>query len=386
MLQLINYFLKQGYKITFASAASKSLYSESLQAIGVQEEDIQLNSSSFDFFIKQLQPDMVLFDRFMTEEHYGWRVAECCPNALRILDTEDLHFLRKARAVAVKKNTTFDMQDVLSLALTKREIASIYRCDLSLVISKSEIELLSSLFRIDASITCYVPFMSTADLAPHSFLPFNQRDHFVSIGNFLHEPNWDATLVLKQSIWPLIRRELPKAQLHIYGAYASDKVQQLHNEKNGFIVKGRAKAVDDLFHISRVLLCPLRFGAGLKTKLLMAMETGLPSVTTTIGAEGMHSDYPWPGAVENDYAAFAEAAVALYSDERLYQKAQTRGEVIIKNLFAADRIEQNLTMRLSEIEQTLTTHRKLNFIGQLIQHQTLQSTKYFSKWIEAKNK
>ena len=66
MLQLINYFLKQGYKITFASAASKSLHSESLQAIGVQEEDIQLNSSSFDFFIKQFFNNFVI--RFYQKE------------------------------------------------------------------------------------------------------------------------------------------------------------------------------------------------------------------------------------------------------------------------------------------------------------------------------
>ena len=45
----------------------------------------------------------MLFDRFMMEEQFGWRVAENCPNALRILDTEDLHFLRKTRHQQLKK-------------------------------------------------------------------------------------------------------------------------------------------------------------------------------------------------------------------------------------------------------------------------------------------
>jgi hypothetical protein len=65
--------------------------------------EIALNSSSFDVFVKQLQPSIVLFDRFMIEEQFGWRVAENCPNAVRILDTEDLHCLRLARQKAYKE-------------------------------------------------------------------------------------------------------------------------------------------------------------------------------------------------------------------------------------------------------------------------------------------
>jgi hypothetical protein len=76
-----------------------------LKTVSAQNEiSIELNSSSFDDFIGELKPDVVLFDRFMVEEQYGWRVAENCPNAIRILDTEDLHFLRNARHLVIKEN------------------------------------------------------------------------------------------------------------------------------------------------------------------------------------------------------------------------------------------------------------------------------------------
>ena len=104
MLQLIEQFQKQDYDITFASAAKTSDNSFDLKAINVETKAILLNDASFDTFISELDPNIVVFDRFMTEEQFGWRVAEQCPDALRILDTEDFHGLRMAREQAVKQN------------------------------------------------------------------------------------------------------------------------------------------------------------------------------------------------------------------------------------------------------------------------------------------
>jgi len=97
MIELIEVFKTQKFQITFASPATQGVYAVNLEAIGVNQVVIELNNKSFDNFIKDLQPDIVLFDRFMMEEQFGWRVAENCPDAFRILDTEDLHCLRKAR-------------------------------------------------------------------------------------------------------------------------------------------------------------------------------------------------------------------------------------------------------------------------------------------------
>ena len=81
MMQLISFFKKRDYEITFVSSSSKSDNAVDLEAIGIRSSSIQLNNSSFDTFIKELQPDLVLFDRFMIEEQYGWRVSEQCPSA-----------------------------------------------------------------------------------------------------------------------------------------------------------------------------------------------------------------------------------------------------------------------------------------------------------------
>ncbi|MFT6211545.1 MAG: hypothetical protein ACJATE_002182, partial [Bacteroidia bacterium] len=158
MLQLIELFQQQGWEITFASAAAESEFAVNLSAIGVKQVSIQLNSSSFDGFVKELNPQMVLFDRFMTEEQFGWRVADNCPNALRVLDTEDLHCLRHARHQALKENREFSHSDLLN-DHAKREIASIYRCDVSLIISEYEMELLKAIFKVDEVLLHYLPFM-----------------------------------------------------------------------------------------------------------------------------------------------------------------------------------------------------------------------------------
>src|SRR5690606_11653676 len=207
ILQLVRMFQSVGYEVVFASAAVKSSYSHPLSREGVREKDIQLNNSGFDAFISSLKPDIVVFDRFISEEQYGWRVREHCPSAVTMLDTEDLHFLRRARQEAVKRNTTIDYYNDTAT----REIAAILRCDLSLIISKNELELLLETFHLTAELLYYLPFLESniEESTTDSWLPFEERKDFVFIGNFLHEPNWHTVRVLKAQIWPKIRNCLP---------------------------------------------------------------------------------------------------------------------------------------------------------------------------------
>lgn len=180
MLQLISLFQEQGYDVTFMCSASQSDFSYDLSQISVRTQSIELNNVSFDLEIAKINPSIVLFDRFMIEEQYGWRVGEQCPNALRILDTEDLHFLRKAREIAYKQNRTLIFEDYISDTF-KREMASIYRCDLTLLISEFEMQLATEIFKIDASILYYLPFLSEE---VNTKVPkFEDRQHFVSIGD-----------------------------------------------------------------------------------------------------------------------------------------------------------------------------------------------------------
>ncbi|MBE8713049.1 glycosyltransferase [Sphingobacterium hungaricum] len=384
MMQLIALFLEQNFEVHFASAAGKSAFSADLKTLGIQEHEINLNDSSFDEFVKNLNPLLVLFDRFMIEEQFGWRVRENCPNALTFLDTEDLHFLRKARELAYKKNKEIDLYTVEA----KREIAAILRCDISLIISKEEFTLLTEQFHIPAGLLHYLPFLEdevTEEEIQH-WKSFEERKDFIFIGNFLHEPNWQTVLTLKKGIWPTIQKQLPDAELHIYGAYASQKVYDLQNKKEKFIVKDRAINARMAMQNYRVLLAPITFGAGVKGKFIDAMKSGTPSVTTTIGAESMSQNLNWNGTIQDDFSLFIQDAINLYADENFWQTAQNNGIEIIKKNYSSTIFKPDFFERIQYLLDNIQAHRKQHFISEIMNFHFAQSSKYMSLWIEEKNK
>ncbi len=386
MMQLLTSYRAQNWTVTFASPTQKTDHMASLEDLDIRSVAIKLNNSSFDEFIQELAPDMVMFDRFMMEEQFGWRVEKHCPDALRLLNTEDLHSLRQARHQAVKQNRQFDVLDMHN-EHTVREIASIFRSDLTLMISDKEMELLKTQFNVPASQLYTLPFMLNipTETTLKNRLTFNERQHFISIGNFRHAPNWDAVLQLKTEIWPLIRKALPNAEMHIYGAYPPPKATQLHNAKQGFHIKGWTENAKEVIQQARLLLAPLRFGAGIKGKLVEAMEMGTPSITTNIGAEAMHNHLPWNGRIINDPQSFAAAAVELYEDQTAWEKCQQNGDIILQEQYDIEQLEIPFINQLIQHKSELSNLRKQNFMSMMLRHHSLKSTQYMSQWIEAKN-
>ncbi|WP_140936974.1 glycosyltransferase [Sphingobacterium lumbrici] len=383
MLQLIKLFL-DSYEVHFASAAGKSDYAHNLIELGVHEHVIRLNHSSFDEFISRLQPDVVLFDRFMAEEQYGWRVAEYCPKALRILDTEDLHFLRLARQEVYKKGQPLNIKSDTA----KREIASILRSDISLIISENEMDLLESEFNIPSNILYYLPFQEDEILADkvEKWLSFEERRHFVFIGNFIHEPNWRTVEILKRIIWPALRKRIPSAELHIYGAYASQKVFQLHKPEEGFYIKGRAEDARRELERYRVLLAPIPFGAGAKGKFVDSMQAGTPTVSSSVGAESMSVEGEWNGFICNEYSEFVEKAVELYHNKELWSNSQCKGVQILNDRYANPTYGTVLLSLCAVKISRLMEDRDENFMGQILLHHQHQAIKYMALWIAEKNK
>ncbi len=381
MMQLINFFIENGDKLTFASSANESAHQEDLSTYPITYTSIQLNNHSFNEFIKELNPQVVIFDRFMTEEQFAWRVMEECPSALRILNTEDLHFLREARYTALKRNQSLNL-DVLRTELQLRELASIYRSDLSLMVSDFEVNLLHSAYGIPKEKLVHLPIY--AQEVYFDQLPFEERADFIFIGNFRHEPNWDAVRYLKSAIWPLIRKKLPKAKLTIYGAYCGEKVHQLTNEREGFLVRGRADDALDVVSKSRVSLAPLRFGAGIKGKLLESMIVGTPSVTSQIGSEGM-TDGLWNGFIEDDPKVFAEKAVELYTDKAIWTSAQKNGFELMEQRFSKSAFDEVLKETL-DVLSDLETHRNKSLVSLILQRESHQASRYMSIWIEEKKR
>jgi hypothetical protein len=392
IISYLRTFANAGHEVHFASASTQTPLSTKLSQWGINCHHIELNNDSFDLWIEQLHPDIIIFDRFLSEEQFGWRVAKALPHALRVLDCEDLHFLRHARHQLYKKHGyqpvnapyldpeyALDSKntEVLYNEMTAREMASIFRSDLVITLSALEAKVLHHHFNVPQAQIALVPYITEA----HLLKPKMEREHFVSIGNFRHAPNIDAVNILTQHLWPKIRMQLPLAKCNIYGAYMPPKIKALHNPAKGLFVHGHVDDHMDILSHARVLLAPIQFGAGVKGKMLDALRCALPSITTPIGAEGI-SHEQWPGAIVNTEAAFIEQAVMYYNSEDdlgpLYAK-------VLRDNFDSATNQKMLLDHVLEAHSKLSQRRKQNFMQQMVMHHSLQSHKYMSQWIAAKN-
>ena len=165
-LQLVKLLQENDYQITIASFFSADTFSQELEQQGFQCLSLELNDSGLVDYFKSKAYKIAFFDTFLMEEKLGWVIREAIPECMTVLDTQDLHFLRYARS----KKPSFSIADHqlnLNDSYTYREIASIYRCDLTLVISLAEMKLLQNEFHIDSKCLLYLPFL-------YDDAPFNQ--------------------------------------------------------------------------------------------------------------------------------------------------------------------------------------------------------------------
>lgn len=382
MMQLISE-LCADFRIVFASPSARSAFSADLSHLCEAEEIIRLNDSSFDDWVKELDPVVVIFDRFISEEQFGWRVERVCPNTLRVLDTEDLHGLREARRLAFLSG-----KEILSAELVNdvalREAASIYRCDLTLLVSKAELSIALKEMEIPEHLLSYFPLLTDFTIEQSS-VGYGERRHFMTIGTFKHAPNSDAVRFLKDEIWPEIRAKIPDAEMHVYGAYLDKEMASLEDADAGFLMKGRAFDLNDLMRSYRVCLAPLRFGAGIKGKLLETMKNGMPSVTTSVGAEGIAEASVWPGAVADCPLAFANAAADLYLNEKTWNRSVNRIPSVLEH-FDTSKWKGKLAETLFNWISTLHLRRTKSFTAAVVGHHSLKSTAYLSQLIELRNK
>lgn len=384
LLDLISSFQAAGFTLTVSADGRENGATEALRERGCVCVRMAPNDSSFDPWLQALNPELVLFDRFTTEEKFAWRVRALCPQALRVLDTIDLHFLRSAREKVLKAGLTPSWEELLRAAgdIAPREVAAIYRSDLSLIVSELELKLLHERCGVPLHLLhlcrLYYP-------QPGIIRPLADRQGFSMIGNFKHPPNVDAVLYLRDELWPSIRARLPEAVVHIWGSYATPGQLAWSNPKRGFIIEGYVADQFAALGSARVNLAPLRFGAGIKGKIADGWWAGTPAVTMPVGAEGMHEDLPFGGIIAGDNEAFVAAACALYQDEGLWQKASEAGRAIIAQLYSEAATTQALHKRLNWLLEHRDAERIRNFTGSILWQQSMRSTEYFSRWIEAKN-
>jgi len=278
-----------------------------------------------------------------------------------------------------------------------RETGSIQRVDYSFVVSSFEEKLLLDEFQISSSKVKWLPFFYEKPIeVREKRATFTGSKDFSWVGNFRHPPNLDGLRWFRNEIWPLIRAELPDARLKVYGAYPPEEVMAWNHVKNGIEVKGSAKTLDEVFSKARVNVAPLRFGAGVKGKIMEGFRFGVPCVTTKVGTEGLFSLEPdlegedngarFPGMEANTPREFASACVKLHENEPEWKRCSLSALERMMNVCAAaahvPETQQLITTMLAQKKSGVLpdwTSRLLRFEGN-------QSRYYFGKWIEEKEK
>lgn len=386
-IALLKHFKDLGWETTCVSPSAPNAFSERIEKeLGVATRTFPANDSRFDEFVSGLQPDFAVFDRFVIEEQFGWRVANASPRTVRVVDTQDLHFLRRAREAALKEGRS--LEDIAACRIplrtedSYREIASIYRSDLTLVLSDFERDLLRNEFQVAKELLHLCPFSYPE---PEPGPPFEERRGFAVIGNFRHPPNADGVRWLKREIWPLVRSELPSAEVHVYGAYPPREFMEMDDPATGFRVRGPARDAIATLARHRVNLAPLRFGAGIKGKIADGWWSATPAVSTPVGSEGMTGGLDFGGAVSRSALEFSRAAIRMHEDADSWSAASRRGLAIHRRLFDERRNGAALAAALLRAREELAARRERNFVGSMLSHHLHRSTEYFSRWIEAKN-
>ncbi len=246
----------------------------------------------------QLPVRTIWLSRADVAARYLLAMRRIFPNARILYDTVDLHFVRLQRQQAVTSAPT----DWARLEGT--ELALARACDGTIVTSGVE----RALLRERGVQTVHIVSMAAATPPVRATA---EGSGMIFFGNYAHLPNVDGALWLAQEILPRVRRRLPGIGLTIAGADPTPEIWRWHLD--GVAVTGYVPDLDALIARHRVAALPLRFGAGVKGKVLRAMACGMPVVTTPIGLEGI-TERDERFAVGSTAEELAAEIVRAYSD------------------------------------------------------------------------
>jgi O-antigen biosynthesis protein len=231
-----------------------------------------------------------------------------------VFDTVDLHFLRLEREQTVLgRPTGWD-------AMRERELALARRADLTVAANDAERDVLRANGIAPVAV---VPVIEPA--IPGTQPGWASRNGVVFVGNYAHAPNTDAVQWLRDAIMPLVWERLPELTLTLAGADPTRAVRALAGGK--VRVTGYARDIAAILAESRVFVAPLRFGAGVKGKIVHALAHGIPVVTTPVGAEGIFRNDEG-GAVAGTAEDLAALIVRVHEDRTLWEALETQGRSI----------------------------------------------------------
>jgi O-antigen biosynthesis protein len=276
--------------------------------------------------------DAVMLCRHYVAGAHLTLVRSLAQRARLLFDTVDLHFLREQRAAEVTGSASLARQAETS---RQRELELISKSDTTLVVSPIERVLLAKDMpqaRVELVSNVHEIHGRQAEFAPRSGLVF--------VGGFGHPPNEDAVQWLVAEILPLIRAQRPDIRLHLIG----DMPETMRKSfaRPGVEIHGRVSDLAPWMNSCRIALAPLRYGAGVKGKVNMAMSFGLPVVATTIASEGMMVTDDKDILVADTAAQFARAVLRLHENEPLWYRLSDNGLANVEQYFSFDAARKTL--------------------------------------------
>jgi GT2 family glycosyltransferase len=342
MFNLLTVFQQLGFKVTFLPINSQRLspYTEAMQEQGIEciYDPFMVSFESF-IISRGNEFDLIVISRATVAETSLPVCIKHCPTVPRIFDTVDLHFLRGEREAELVESKEKRQEAQRMKAL---ELDVVSKCDAALVVSDFEKEVLD-----EALPTARVAIISNIHRVQKDVPPFKGRRDFVFIGGFEHPPNVDAMLWFASAILPKVLVHLPDAKLHMIGSKMPAAVRELANEH--IIAHGYVDDVGPFLSSCILSVAPLRYGAGVKGKINQSMSFGLPVVSTSCGAEGMHLTHGHDILIADDPAEFALQVVRLAREKGLWKTLSRNGQRNIEEHFSFETARRDLNKLLVEL-------------------------------------
>jgi GT2 family glycosyltransferase len=268
--------------------------------------------------------DVVIIARHYIAVKHLDAIRRFAPRALVAFDTVDLHFLRGERLAELEGSAA---ARAAARASREEELAVIRRADVTMVVSPIEVEVLRQTVP-----EAKVMLLSNIHEPMAAGRPLAEREGIVFIGGFQHPPNVDAVLWYAREVLPQVRQQLPGVTTYIVGSKVPATIRAL--AAPDFVVTGYVPDVAPFFTDCRLSIAPLRYGAGVKGKVNLAMSYGVPVVATAAAVEGMHLAAGQDVMVADDAAQFAAAIERVYRDEMLWQRLSAAGIENIRRHFS----------------------------------------------------
>ena len=248
----------------------------------------------------------------------------------------DLHYIRLFRQYKITHDKDKLKQ---SKILKKIEMEIFSKVDVIHVVGNYEFQILKTKF--NKKIIRNIPLYIYDKLLPNVEKDFSKRKDLIFVGGFLHSPNKDAVLWFAKYIYPKIVDRFQDMIWHIVGSNMPDKIKQL--ESNNIKIEGFLSDEDlySLYQKCRIAIVPLRFGAGVKGKIVEAAYNQIPIVTTSVGGEGLDNSF---GAfiMEDDAEKMSEIIIKLYLDYSKLKQMSDSGKKLIEKYFLINRAKEVL--------------------------------------------